>query len=102
MDKLIIELQTQLEVKGVHLSLNKAATEWLMDHGYDRKMGARPMSRLIQEQIKKALADELLFGKLQHGGSVTVSVVKDKLKLQVKKSKKKAKNNHKVTEGLIL
>jgi ATP-dependent Clp protease ATP-binding subunit ClpA len=88
--KLIVELQTQLEVQGVDLVVNDDAQAWLVEHGYDRKMGARPMSRLIQEKIKGALADELLFGKLQNGGEVKVSVSRNKLKLTIKKKAKKA------------
>jgi ATP-dependent Clp protease ATP-binding subunit ClpA len=61
----------------VQLSINDAARSWLADHGYDPKMGARPMARLIQEQIKRPLAEELLFGKLVDGGQVLVSVADD-------------------------
>ena len=76
-EKLLVEVETQLESKGVQLSVNDAARGWLADHGYDPKMGARPMARLIQEQIKRPLAEELLFGKLADGGSVLVSVAED-------------------------
>ncbi len=95
--KLILELQTQLDAKDVKLSVDDDVLNWLVQHGYDRKMGARPMSRLIQENIKKFLADELLFGKLQQGGDVTVTVVKDKLKITIKKSVK-MNANQKPTE----
>jgi ATP-dependent Clp protease ATP-binding subunit ClpA len=61
----------------VQLSVNDAARGWLAEHGYDPKMGARPMARLIQEQIKRPLAEELLFGKLAGGGQVLVSVAED-------------------------
>ncbi len=84
--KLVLELQTQLEGKQVKLVINDDVIDWLVHHGYDRKMGARPMSRLIQENIKKSLADELLFGKLQHGGEVCITVIKDKLKLSIQKA----------------
>jgi ATP-dependent Clp protease ATP-binding subunit ClpA len=76
-EKLLVEVETQLESKGVQLSINDAARSWLADHGYDPKMGARPMARLIQEQIKRPLAEELLFGKLVDGGQVLVSVADD-------------------------
>jgi len=78
-DKFIVELQAQLDDKGVSLELSKNAKQWLADHGYDKAMGARPMSRLIQEHLKKALANELLFGELTHGGVAKVDVKKDQL-----------------------
>jgi len=76
-DKLLMETETQLEQKGVQFSINDDARGWLADHGYDPKMGARPMARLIQDQIKRPLAEELLFGKLAEGGQVMVSVSDD-------------------------
>lgn len=78
-DKFIMELDEQLSHKGVSFIVDKAAREWLMEHGYDKAMGARPMARLIQENVKKPLADELLFGKLMHGGHVTLKVKDGKL-----------------------
>jgi len=78
-DKFIVELQAQLDDKGVSLELSKNAKQWLADNGYDKAMGARPMSRLIQQHLKKALANELLFGELTHGGVAKVDVKKDKL-----------------------
>lgn len=78
-DKFIMELEEQLNHKGVSFSVDKAAREWLIEHGYDKAMGARPMARLIQENVKKPLADELLFGKLAHGGHVTLKVKDGKL-----------------------
>jgi ATP-dependent Clp protease ATP-binding subunit ClpA len=76
-DKLLVEVETQLEGKNVQFSIDDASRSWLADHGYDPKMGARPMARLIQDQIKRPLAEELLFGKLADGGVVTVSVADD-------------------------
>ncbi|MEY4760448.1 MAG: Clp protease ClpX, partial [Pseudomonadota bacterium] len=76
-DKLLVEVEAQLESKGVQISLDDAARAWLAVRGYDPKMGARPMARLIQEQIKRPLAEELLFGKLDGGGSVLVRVSED-------------------------
>ncbi len=71
-DKFILELEEQLALKGVEIAVSKAAREWLSEQGFDPKMGARPMKRLIQEQIKRPLADALLFGKLAKGGKVDV------------------------------
>jgi ATP-dependent Clp protease ATP-binding subunit ClpA len=78
-DKFIVELQALLDEKGVSLELTKDARKWLAVKGYDKTMGARPMSRLIQEHLKKPLANELLFGDLTHGGVAKVGVKKDKL-----------------------
>ncbi|WP_448565264.1 ATP-dependent Clp protease ATP-binding subunit ClpA [Thalassotalea ganghwensis] len=86
-DKFIVELQAQLDEKGVSLELSKDAKKWLATHGYDKAMGARPMARLIQEQLKKPLANELLFGELIHGGLVKVTVKKDKLVLNCESKK---------------
>ncbi|WP_440876750.1 ATP-dependent Clp protease ATP-binding subunit ClpA [Thalassotalea sp. PLHSN55] len=86
-DKFIVELQAQLDEKGVSLELTKDAKKWLAEHGYDKSMGARPMSRLIQEKLKKPLANELLFGELTHGGVVKVGVKKDQLNLIFEKKK---------------
>jgi ATP-dependent Clp protease ATP-binding subunit ClpA len=72
-DKFITELQAQLEDKHVEIDLDDAARAWLAKNGYDPAMGARPMARIIREKIKKALADEILFGQLAHGGHVSVS-----------------------------
>ncbi len=82
-DKFIIRLEAQLQDRNVELMVDDAARGWLAIHGYDEKMGARPMARIIQEKIKKALAEELLFGKLVNGGKVIVSVSGDELKIDV-------------------
>jgi ATP-dependent Clp protease ATP-binding subunit ClpA len=76
-DKLIMEVEAQLEHKGVSLSLEDGARSWLAQKGYDPKLGARPMARLIQDQIKRPLAEELLFGKLVGGGTVRVHIKPD-------------------------
>ena len=73
-DKFLIELEEQLASKRVILEVDDDAREWLAVHGYDAKMGARPMARIIQENIKRPLAEELLFGRLSNGGRVTVTV----------------------------
>ncbi|MCF6436214.1 MULTISPECIES: ATP-dependent Clp protease ATP-binding subunit ClpA [Pseudoalteromonas] len=73
-DKFVVELQAQLDKKSVNLELTSAAREWLGDLGYDKAMGARPMARVIQDKLKKPLANEILFGKLSEGGSVKIGV----------------------------
>ncbi|MCH7863707.1 MAG: ATP-dependent Clp protease ATP-binding subunit ClpA [Proteobacteria bacterium] len=78
-DKFVIELETQLEDRNVIIELTKTAREWLAKKGYDAKFGARPLARVIQEHIKKPLAEELLFGKLAKGGVVLVKLKKNKL-----------------------
>jgi ATP-dependent Clp protease ATP-binding subunit ClpA len=82
-DKLLIEVEAQLEPKGVVLNIEEAARRWIAQKGYDPKMGARPMARVIQEHIKRPLAEELLFGKLVGGGQVRVSVAADESALQL-------------------
>jgi ATP-dependent Clp protease ATP-binding subunit ClpA len=81
-DKLVVELESQLESNNVTLELNDEARQKIADEGYDPKMGARPMSRVIQEQIKRPLAEQLLFGDLKDGGHVVV-VVNDEGKLEL-------------------
>ncbi|MEM9404153.1 MAG: ATP-dependent Clp protease ATP-binding subunit ClpA [Pseudomonadota bacterium] len=76
-DKLIVELEAKLGSNDVTLELDDDARQWIADRGYDPKMGARPMARLIQEHIKRPLADELLFGELAEGGHVRITVAKD-------------------------
>lgn len=78
--KFLMELEVQLEERKIKLKVDDEAKHWLAIHGYDQKMGARPMSRLIQEKIKKPLADEMLFGVLAQGGSVHLQVVEDDLR----------------------
>src|SRR6187455_1196000 len=73
-DKFILQLELQLADRGVTIELSEDAAKWLAETGYDEKFGARPLARVIQEHIKKPLADELLFGKLLHGGTVRVLV----------------------------
>ena len=78
-DKFLIELETLLHEKDVSLSTTPAARDWLAEHGFDPLMGARPMARVIQDRIKRPLADELLFGKLVNGGRVSIDVRDDEL-----------------------
>lgn len=82
-NKFVAELEGQLQAKGVILVVDEEARAWLAKNGYDKKMGARPMARLIQEQIKKPLAEELLFGKLSQGGHVKVTIEKGKIKFLI-------------------
>ena len=74
--KFVMQLETQLSERGVTFDLSEEAIAWLADKGYDERMGARPLGRVIQEHIKKPLADEVLFGKLRKGGTVRVTVEK--------------------------
>lgn len=82
-DKFIMELEVQLEDKGVKLDVETTARAWLAEHGYDEKMGARPMARLIQEKIKRPLAEELLFGKLMAGGVVFIEALDGELRFTI-------------------
>ena len=76
-DKLVLELEAKLDNNDVTFELDDAAREWIAERGYDPKMGARPMARIIQERIKRPLAEELLFGCLADGGHVRITVDKD-------------------------
>lgn len=82
-DKFMLELENQLEDKNVHLDIDVQARAWLADHGYDKAMGARPMARLIQDKVKKPLAEELLFGKLVNGGKVVLTVADGELAISI-------------------
>jgi ATP-dependent Clp protease ATP-binding subunit ClpA len=82
-DKFIIELEAQLEERNVTIEVDEAARRWLAEHGYDPQMGARPMARLIQDKVKRALAEELLFGRLERGGHVRVGVTGEELSFDV-------------------
>ncbi len=82
-NKFLAELEAQLEVRHVILEVDNNARQWLAHHGYDKAMGARPMARLIEEQLKKPLAEELLFGNLSAGGRVIVTVEQEKIKFVI-------------------
>ena len=75
--KFVLQLEAQLADRGVTFDLSEDAINWLADKGYDSRMGARPLGRVIQEHIKQPLADEVLFGKLKKGGTVKVTVKED-------------------------
>lgn len=83
-DKFLIELEAQLDEKKVTIDITEDAREWFAVYGYDKIMGARPMSRLIQEKVKRPLAEELLFGKLEHGGHVVVMLEDNEIKVEIK------------------
>ncbi len=82
-DKFILELELQLADRDVHIKLDDASRAWLTERGYDKMYGARPMARLIQDKIKQPLAEELLFGKLVHGGEVSVHLKDGALAFEV-------------------
>ncbi len=88
-EKFVLQLEAQLLDRGVSIELTPAAAEWIADRGYDDRMGARPLGRVIQEHIKKPLAEELLFGKLAKGGLVQVGVKDGELDLRCEKPAKK-------------
>ena len=90
-DKLLVEVETQLEQKNVALHVDDEARAWIARRGYDPKMGARPMARVIQEHIKRPLAEELLFGRLEKGGHAFVGVAPDgTLKIEVRSTEEPA------------
>ncbi len=82
-DKFVIELESQLEEKHVTIEVDEQARKWIARHGFDKQMGARPMARVIQDHIKRPLADALLFGKLVGGGHLKVVVQDDKLAFEL-------------------
>ncbi|MEN2746865.1 ATP-dependent Clp protease ATP-binding subunit ClpA [Sphingomonas sp. T9W2] len=95
-DKFILQLELQLADRGVHIRLDEPAKTWLTEKGYDKLYGARPMGRLIQDKIKQPLAEELLFGKLVHGGEVNVKLKDNSLSFEMtpaapKKPRKRGK-----------
>jgi ATP-dependent Clp protease ATP-binding subunit ClpA len=88
-DKLVLEIEAQLEQKSVSLSVDDDARRWIAERGYDPKMGARPMARVLQEHVKRPLAEELLFGRLAGGGSVRVALAEggESLMLDIRPAK---------------
>ena len=82
-DKELLEVERQLLEKDVQMKIDSSARAWIAENGYDENMGARPLARLIQEEIKRGLADELLFGKLQKGGKVTISTAEGELSFEI-------------------
>src|SRR5207237_8700944 len=98
-DKFVIQLELQLQERDVHISIADDAKAWLIERGYDRLYGARPLGRLIQEKIKQPLAEELLFGKLVHGGEVRVHVKDEGLGFEIVPGVAKAKKARKGQGG---
>lgn len=91
-DKFLVELQVQLDQKKVLLHVDDAAVDWFVEHGYSESMGARPMARLIQEKLKKTLAEDILFGVLaNNGGDVYITAEDDDIKLEIEGRKKQEK-----------
>ena len=89
-DKFLVELQVQLEVQKVQLEVSEEVRDWLLENGYDKNMGARPMQRLIQDSIKTVLAEEILFGKLSKSGGIAYVSLKDnEIKVDFKENSKK-------------
>ncbi|QMW22785.1 ATP-dependent Clp protease ATP-binding subunit ClpA [Sandaracinobacteroides saxicola] len=99
-DKFIIQLELQLSERDVHISLADDAKDWLIERGYDRLYGARPLGRLIQETIKRPLAEELLFGKLVSGGEVRVHIKEDKPAFEIISAAPKARRKPKKQAAL--
>ncbi|PJK12629.1 ATP-dependent Clp protease ATP-binding subunit ClpA [Lysobacteraceae bacterium NML07-0707] len=89
-DKFLIELETRLHEKQVVLSATAEAREWLAKNGFDPLMGARPMARVIQDKVKRLLADEILFGRLAHGGRVEIGVKDDELAVDIQPAEQSA------------
>ncbi|MCL4190007.1 MAG: ATP-dependent Clp protease ATP-binding subunit ClpA, partial [Rhodobacteraceae bacterium] len=87
-EKFVLQLEAQLMDRGVHIELSAEAAAWLGDKGYDDRMGARPLARVIQEHVKKPLAEELLFGRLTKGGVVRVGVRDDRIDLVIEEPQK--------------
>jgi len=98
-DKFILQLELQLAEQNVHIQFDTDARAWLAERGYDKLMGARPMARLIQEKVKQPLAEELLFGKLAHGGEVHVSLKDDALSFELTPAAPKSKPKPKARKG---
>ena len=96
-EKFILELESQLDNKNVFINISPEAANWLGKKGYDKNMGARPLSRLIQEKVKKPIAEEILYGVLEKGGTVDVSLKEDDLDFSYKPLKK----NNKIKKELI-
>ena len=86
-DKELLQVEQQLADKGVTLDVDQSARKWLARHGYEPAMGARPLARLIQDEIKRGLADELLFGKLKDGGIVRITAQDDKLEFDISEAR---------------
>ena len=89
-DKFLVELETQLDAKKVTMEVDSVARLWLAEHGYDPIMGARPMARLIQDKIKKSLAEDILFGRLANGGHVVITIKNDDIAVEFEEETEQA------------
>ena len=89
-DKFLVELESQLDAKKVTMEVDAAARLWLAEHGYDPIMGARPMARLIQDKIKKSLAEDILFGRLANGGHVVITIKNDDIAVEFEEETEQA------------
>jgi ATP-dependent Clp protease ATP-binding subunit ClpA len=92
--KFMLEVKEQVKEKGIRIKLSNEAIDWLIEKGFDPKMGARPLHRIIDKEIKRPLAKQMLFGELTNGGAVTITVVDGKLDLQAKAKVKKETTQH--------
>ncbi len=99
-DKIIIELEAQMSDKSIRFKLSNTAKQWLVEKGYDKNMGARPMHRAIEKHIKKPIIDDILFGKLTNGGVVHVDVINEQLAFVIKSDMPLLSNDNKETEGI--
>jgi len=99
-EKFILQLELQLADRGVHIQLDDDSKKWLTERGYDKLYGARPMGRLIQEKVKQPLAEELLFGKLVHGGEVNVKLKDNALAFEIVPAAPKKPRKGKKTEAV--
>ena len=93
-EKFIMQLEVQLEDRNVTIEIDEAARVWIGNRGYDKNYGARPLSRIVQENIKKPLAEELLFGKLTNGGLVEITLNENELHFEYKSTKPSTKQNN--------
>lgn len=100
--KFIAQLQEMLTSKHVQLHITPKACDWLANKGYERLYGARPLARLIEEKIKKPLSEELLFGKLAKGGSVSIGMQRDQLTFSIKEKTLPSRTSHKPADGKSL
>jgi ATP-dependent Clp protease ATP-binding subunit ClpA len=82
-EKFILQLEAQLAERRVAFALEPDARQWLADKGYDPTYGARPLARVIQTEVRDPLTDEILFGRLEHGGTVTITLKDDKLEFRI-------------------
>ena len=83
--KFLVELKEMVKDKNVNIEITDEALDWLVEKGFNKKMGARPLQRVIDKEIKRPLSRELLFGKLTNGGNIKIDVVKDELVVKATK-----------------